>query len=422
MGAPAKGQDLGNDGLARDQTIAFGEGLRNWDGIKKYGAERVSERDRTPYQPDGLRAGTYRVFPIIGTTALFDDNIYATNKNRASDVRFEIVPVVRARSDFSRHILDFSVGAKQTEYLRNSQLNSTDGNFAVDGALHFDHAHTLSLSLLSELNHEDRAAPEAPRNAAERTAVFHNRAIAGIRRDAGRLWASFSTSVERWDFQNVRARDGTTIDQNARDTQITAAQLRLGYRFSPGFEFESKVRALRQSNFNPGAIDFSANGYEAVAGLSAEVNPLLRWRLLGGYGFRDYDSAKLRAAGNLLVEAELQWLPTQLATVYATARRAYSEGITGDGAGGRIDSSLGARIEYEALRNLVFTLGGEYRQSEFLGQSRLDHVTIGRVGFDYYHTKNWLFSLAYEHQEQRSNVEEDNFTRNRLWLTTRLRF
>jgi len=422
LGTRAVALDLGDEGLARGDTIAFQEGLRKWDNAKRYGAERVIDRDRTLFQPDGIRAGSYMVYPSLGTTVLFDDNIYATAKDRASDVRFEIVPVVRAKSNLPRHILDFAVGAKLTEYARHTELNTADFRFNMDGALHFDHAHTLSLSVLSALDHEDRAAPEAPKNAAEKTAVFHNRAIAGFKRDAGRMWAAFSTSIERWDFQDVKARNGSTIDQDLRDTQLSAAQAMLGYRFSPGFEVEAKLRALRQSNFGASALDFSAYGYEAVAGVSAEINPLLRWRLLGGYGIRNYDSAQLRTAGNGLLEAEIQWLPTQLMTVYATARRAFSEGVYGDGAGGRIDNSISGKLEYEALRNLVFTLGGEYRESEFLSESRRDRVTVGRIGADYYYTKNWLFSVGLEHQVQRSNIAEDNFTRNRLWFSTKLRF
>jgi hypothetical protein len=414
--------DLGDEGLGREDTIAFQEGLRKWDNVKRYGAERVVDRDRTMYQPDGLRTGNYRVFPSLGITALFDDNIYATSKNRVSDVRFEIVPVVRAKSQLPRHVLDFAVGAKLTEYARHDELNTADVRFNMDGALHFDHAHTLALSVLTALDHEDRAAPDAPKNAVEKTAVFHNRAVLGLKRDAGRIWASFSTTIERWEFQDVKARDGSIIDQSLRDTQIAAAQATLGYRFSPGFEVQGKVRALRQSNFGATALDFSANGYEAVAGVSAEISPLLRWRLLGGYGVRDYDSIDMRTAGNMLFEGELQWLPTQLMTITTTVRRAFAEGIFGDGAGGRIDNSVSAKLEYEALRNLVFTLSGEYRDSEFLSESRRDRVMIGRIGADYYHTKNWLFSLAYEHQTQRSNVEEDNITRNRVWLTTKLRF
>lgn len=414
--------DLGDEGLGREDTVAFRDGLRKWDNAKRFGAERVVDRDRTMYQPDGVRAGNYMIYPSLGATVLFDDNIYATNKNRTSDVRFEIVPVVRAKSDLPRHVLDFAIGAKLTEYVRHDELNTADFRFNMDGALHFDHAHTLSISVLSALDHEDRAAPDAPRNAAEKTAVFHNRAIVGLKRDAGRLWASFSTSIERWDFQDVKARDGSTIDQNMRDTQLAAAQAMLGYRFSPGFEVQGKLRMLRQDNFGATTVDFSAYGYEAVTGVSAEISPLLRWRLLGGYGVRDYDSAVLRMAGNGLLEAEIQWLPTQLMTITATARRAFAEGIFGDGAGGRIDNSVGAKLEYEVLRNLVFTFAGEYREAEYLSETRRDRVVTGRIAADYHYTKNWLFTLGLEHQAQRSNIEEDNITRNRVWLGTKLRF
>lgn len=414
--------DLGNEGLGRDDTIAYGESLRHWDNIKRYGAERVIDRDRKLYLPDGVRAGSYMLYPSLGTTVVFDDNIYATNKNRTSDMRFEIVPVVRARSNLPRHILDFAVGAKQTEYVKHSELNTTDVRFAMDGALHFDNAHTLALSVLSALDHEDRAAPDAPRNAIEKTAVFHNRVIAGIKRDAGRMYASFSAGVERWDFQDVKARNGSVIDQDIRDTQIVSAQAMLGYRYSPGYEIQAKVRTLRQSNYGATTLDYSANGYEAIAGVAAEISPLLRWRLLGGYGLRDYESNRLKSAGNVILESEIQWLPTQLMTAYLSARRAYAEGIEGDSPGGRLDNSIALRVEYEVLRNLVFTLGGEYRESEFFGERRRDQLMIGRAGLDYYHTKNWLFSVAYEHQTQSSNIEEDNMKRNRVWLSTKLRF
>ncbi len=414
--------DLGNEGLGRSDTVAYQDGLKKWDNAKRFGAERVVDRDRTLFQPDGVRSGNYVVYPALGTTVLFDDNIYATNTNRVSDVRFEIVPVVRAKSDLPRHVLDFAVGAKLTEYARHSELNTADFRFAMDGALHFDHAHTLALSVLSALDHEDRAAPDAPRNAAEKTEVFHNRAVVGLKRDAGRLYASFGASIERWDFQNVKARDGSIIDQEQRDMQIGAANTMLGYRFSPGYEMQAKLRVLRQDNFGPTTTNYSAYGYEVLAGVAAEINPLLRWRLLGGYGVRDYDTAQLGTPGNGLIEAELQWLPTQLTTFTASARRAYSEGIYGEGGGGRIDTVFGARLEYEVLRNLVFTIGGEYRASDFFGEDRHDRVTTGRISADYYYTKNWLFSLAYEHLDQRSNIQEDNIVRNRVWLSTKLRF
>src|SRR4051794_39545028 len=70
----ASALDLGRDGLERDETFAYGQSLKRWDNVKMYGGERVIDRDRTMYQPDGIRTGNYLIFPSLGTRVIFDDN------------------------------------------------------------------------------------------------------------------------------------------------------------------------------------------------------------------------------------------------------------------------------------------------------------------------------------------------------------
>lgn len=414
--------DLGSDGLARDETFAFGEGLKRWDNIKKYGAERIIDRDRTMYQPDGVRAGNYLVFPSVGTRVIFDDNVFATRTNKQSDVLFEVRPELRFQSHLPRHVLDFALGGRFTSYAEHSDLDTADGYASMNGALHIDSAHTLSVGLLSRYEHQDPFAPEAPVGAREKTPVWHNRATLGLRRDAGRLYGMISATADSWNFFDVKARDGSTIDQDNRDTEVLSTQLTTGYRFSPGYEVQAKVRGLRQNSAGLGGLDRDAWGYEALAGVVGEFNPLVRWRVLGGYGIRDFDQASLGTSAATLAEAEIQWLPTQLMTVTGTARRAFADGSASDFSSGRIDTALLARLDYEAWRNLVFTLGAEYRDSDFIGEGRHDRLYAGRIGFDYYHTKNWLFSAGYEYQHQDSNVAEKDLTRNKVWVGAKLRF
>ena len=78
-------------------------------------------------------------------------------------------------------------------------------------------------------------------------------------------------------------------------------------------------------------LDKSATGYEALAGLTAQLNPLVRWHLLGGYGIRDFDSTTIGRSTTSMFEAGVQWLPTQLMTISANAKRGYSEGVDSDG-------------------------------------------------------------------------------------------
>jgi hypothetical protein len=186
-----------------------------------------------------------------------------------------------------------------------------------------------------------------------------------LKRDAGRLYASFGASIERWDFQNVKARDGSIIDQEQRDMQIGAANTMLGYRFSPGYEMQAKLRVLRQDNFGPTTTNYSAYGYEVLAGVAAEINPLLRWRLLAATAFAT-TTARSSARPAMAHRSRAPVAPDAIDDVHRQRRRAYSEAST---ARRRRPHRHRVRRQarYEVLRNLVFTIGGEYRASDFFG-------------------------------------------------------
>lgn len=422
LSQPAAAEVLGNEADLLDETIAFRDWLKTYDNIKQYGAERVMDRDRKPYMPDGLRAGNYLIFPTIGTAVVFDDNIYATARNRESDIRYEVVPVVRLQSNFPRHALNFAFGGRLTRYAEHSDFDSNDVFAKADGALHFNHAHTLAASMLSSFEHEDRLSPDAPLNAREKTPVWYNQFSVGLKRDAGRLYGGLTATAQRWDYQDVRARDGSLIDQDFRDAERYSGALSVGYRFSPGYEFQGRVRGVRQLGLNADGIARDLAGYDVMAGLASELSPLLRWRILGGYGIRDADQPGIPSASGAIAEAEIQWLPTQTLTIYATLRRAFEDEAGTESALARIDNLVRLRAEYEVWRNLLFTFSAEYRDMGYLAESRRDRTIAGRLSIDYYHTKNWLFSIGYEHVQRHSNIDEFDLTRNKIWIGATLRF
>jgi hypothetical protein len=204
---------------------------------------------------------------------VFDDNIFATANDRVGDIRHELQPRIKFESHLPRHVLDVAIGGKLVSYLEHDEFDHIDGFAALKGALHFDHAHTLSATMLSTLEHEDLLAPLAPGNAAEQTPVWRNRVKLGARRDAGRLYGSIGLAAESWDYQDVTARDGSTIDQDERDSAIYSTNLELGYRFSPGYELRTRLRALRQETRAGADKDRDGYGYEGLAGVASEINP-----------------------------------------------------------------------------------------------------------------------------------------------------
>ncbi len=418
---PAHALDLdGTDGLLT-ATVASRERLRDYDNIKKYGAERVGDRDRKYAMPDGIRAGNYFVFPALGANVVFDDNIFRSDLNKHSDIRTELTPSVKLQSSLPRHQLDLSLDGKIVNYLDHTDQDYANVRAKLDGALHFDHAHTLSASLITSMEHEELGELNTALTAAAPIAVFHNRASVGITRDVGRLYGTLMATAEHWDYDDVRSKGGAMLDQDARDTTEIAAALRLGYRFSPGYELVAKLRALRDENRGDGTSDRDGDGFEAMAGLAFETNPLLRWRLLAGYGVRRFDELGTADVGTSLVEGQLQWLPTQYMTFTGSATRQIIAADAIDDAG-RVETRLTGRLDYEIWHNIVLNVGLEYKAAEFVGVFRNDETISGRVGLDYYANKNWLFTIGYEHAIRESTEDAFDMTRNRISLGAKLRF
>ncbi len=420
-GPHAQANNLDSDDGLITETVAGRDRLKVYDNIKKYGAERVADRDRQFAQPDGVRIGNFIVYPSIADNVVYDDNIFDSSVGRTADWRNEFRPGIALQSNLPRHEIDLSLAGKIVTYADNTDQNYEDYIAQIRGALHFDHATTMSASVLSALEHEERSAITAPIDAAEPVPVTHHRVVAGLTRDAGRLCGTLSATAEDYNYGDVTATDGSTLDQSYRDQTIYSAQLKTGYRFSPGYDLITKFKVSRLINEGQDDENRDAMEYEALTGLAFETDPLLRWRLLGGYGWREYDSSSLSSVSSGLLEGDVIWLPTQRMTVYGTIKHEIVDyiGSVGDGL---IETSASARIEYEIRHDLVGTVDLEYLDANFIGSPRHDQILTAGVGLDYYYTKNWLFTLGYVFEDRQSNEDIYDTTRNRFRAGAKLKF
>lgn len=407
-----------------DETVAYRQQLKAYDNSKQYGAERVSDRVRTAFRADGIRAGDFIIYPSVGFATVLDDNVYASPGPRLSDLRFELTPQVQMRSQLPRHALDLSLGGRIVSFAEHDDLNHNDAFAKAAGALHFDHAHTLAASLLSELVHPDVLDVSSPVGARRPVELWHNRASVGLTRDAGRIFGTVSAGIETWDYHPIRLSSGAIVDQDARDARLFDTQIRVGYRISPGFELLARLRGLRYVATHESGEENTATGYEAFAGLAFQSSPLLRWRLLGGYGVRDYDQPGRAPLATSLLEGEVEWLASQRLTITATARRSIAEssGTLASEGVGRIENALLVKAQYEVWRNLVVSLGGEIRDQEFVGVERHDRVALARIGLEYLWTRNVNLSLSWEHQYRDSSLNEFDLRRNLFTVGARVQF
>lgn len=420
---PVRADDLNLDDIDGLNTTTIAKQQRDeiWDQRELYGAETVAGHSRAFAKPDGIRAGNYIISPEARGLVTYDDNIFSSNKQKEWDIRSELDPAVRFQSHLPRHVLDFSLDGKLVDFAQHADQNYADIKGRLDGALHFDSAHTLSASVLSSLGHDERSSPSFPYVARDPVEIIHNKAAVGITRDVGRLYGTISAAAESWNYaDNVRL-DGKPLNLDSRDTQAYSTQLRFGYRISPGYDFVGKVRGIKKLNEGEGGIDQDSLGYEALAGLAFETDPLLRWRIMGGYGIRDYEKAGLPSLTTTLLEGSVEWLPTQRLTIYGTITRRINETGGPDG-GAALQTGGELRADYEIYHNLLLN-AGLYIRDDKSTTAGSDELTYGgRIGLEYYFDKNWLFTFAYQHDVRESDSDSRNMDRNRFTIGATLRF
>jgi hypothetical protein len=385
-------------------TVASQELRREWMEARNRGARSVDDADRGFAEPEGVRVGNFFIHPSINETIAYDSNIFGLPKDPIADWRFITTPTLSIRSQLPRHVFDMTVFGRFMNFAEHPDQDYANFGGSARTALHIDHAHTLSVSAVAKREHEERNAITASQSAAEPVPVDEFRASIGLTRDVGRLYGTVSASADKLDYGNVPAIGGGTLDQSYRDQELYAAQVRAGYRISPGFDFVANVRGIKQFNEpeTPGQANRNSTGYEVSAGLAFESDPLLQWRLIGGYGFRDYESSEYADVSSSLLEARVNWLATDRLTLTGVASRRIADDV-GANDNGRIETTADISANYEIRHDLFAEANVGYADVDFLGTSRTDQIFETGATLQYYYTKNALFTLGYTYENRNSN-------------------
>src|SRR5919206_3265727 len=122
--------------------------------------ESVFQRARPDYDPLGVRAGAFRIFPRAEVAEACNDNIFATKNNEVDDFITLLRPQIRAESDWGRHALGFQAGAENGRYFDHTGEDYLDGYVSTDGRIDIVHNTFLRTGLGWQHLHEDRGSPD----------------------------------------------------------------------------------------------------------------------------------------------------------------------------------------------------------------------------------------------------------------------
>jgi hypothetical protein len=371
----------------------------------------VTSRPRPDFDPLGIRAGGFLIFPSVSVDGEYNDNIFATEDDEESDFIFTFRPRIAARSNFPRHSLNLTVQSDIGRYVDNTDENFVDYGTALAGRLDITRSNRLVGGVFYDHGHDSRDDPEDPGVEVTDEPVEFDEygGDLGFEQDFNRFNVAVAGDIARRDYEE----DDPEVPEDERDRTLYGGRLRTGYFISPRINafvqggYRREVRDTSEGDDPP--IKRDNNVYDARVGTAIDFTGLLFGEVSIGWQVQEFDESELDSENGLAYGAGLTWNPTQLTS------------LSLDGGGGFEPSDVGAsafrnrvalRVDHELLRNVL--IGGQvaYRRDDFQDADRVDNRFD--VGPDITYLLNRYLSVGarYTFSTRTSDDSEREFTRN----------
>jgi len=374
----------------------------------------------TAYDPLGIRAGAFRIYPSTDASLTYNDNVYATKDDTDSDFIAVIGPEIDVQSDFSRHAVGFNVFSRVGRYFQETKENYWDYGIEGDGRLDITRNNNLQGSIAVARLHDARDDPEDDATLAESV-----RPVRFMDYD-GRLAYNhlFNRVTFRltgiFDRRDYRQGAGTA-DQNDRDRNIYTGLLRVGYNVSPRINtFVEGLYAVQRRDVHRDSDGFErdSNGWGARTGVDVNFTDLLFGEAFVGYRREYFDDSEFETESGVNYGVNLTWLPTLLTTVTLTGGSDF-EPTSNEDSSANFETTIGLRVDHELMRNVLIGAEGGYVRSDFENTNVTDNRFDAGADITYLINRHFSVGAAYGFTKRDSDDEDDEFDRNLFTVRVR---
>ncbi|MGD9511484.1 MAG: outer membrane beta-barrel protein [Geminicoccaceae bacterium] len=382
----------------------------------------IAQRPRPDYDPLGIRAGSFLIFPSISLSGTYDSNVFATEDDEDSDVGAILAPRVDVNSNWSRHALNFSAGAVGALWNDYSENDYLDAFAATNGRLDITRNDIASGTLRFDRLHEDRDDPDDSGTTSIGTSDRGNltRYYRGLldtqyRHNFNRIFTVVGGGVQRLLYDDIGDRENSR-----RDRWEYGGRARLGYQVSP------RIGTFVQGNYSWREYDEDQNidgelqkrdnhGWRAALGTTVDITSIVFGEASFGYSKRYYDADGLNNSGGFGANGNITWNVTPLTSlIFSASSEVLESTVTfeGDTAEGNLQNQVGVEVQHELLRNVLLngTLG--YTRDDFQGTSRNDNIYAAGFGASYLLNRNLSLNANYTFTKRDSDDDTAEFDRN----------
>ena len=177
-----------------------------------------------PYDPLGIRAGSFLIYPQLSVSEVYDTNVTAVPNNEDDDFITLLQPLVTVQSNFSRHSLNLTAGGNIAFHVNQTDEDYQDAFIQSNGRLDITRQNYLDAALNFGRAHEGRDDPENN----------PDQSLKELYQYGGSL--SFTQLFNRLNFRltgGVARDDYAQNSDSDRDQNAYTGELRTGFFVSP---------------------------------------------------------------------------------------------------------------------------------------------------------------------------------------------
>ncbi len=375
-----------------------------------------------PFDPVGIRVGSFVVFPEMEIAASFLTNALSSPDD-TPDSAFLFAPAARVVSNWSNHAVELRGALDLSRYAEFE--TEDDRGFLVEGRGRLDILRsTNAQGLISRQRaQESRSAVDAA-TVGPRTTVTTDRGEGAFNHRFNRLRLQLRGGITSESYSpDIDPVTGAET-RSDRDNVEREIALRASWEFKPTLtvfgEVEGNHRDFSRRAVSDGLSRNSA-GTRYRGGVSfGETGAYLRGELALGYGRQDLDAAALEDIDGLIFDASLAWRATGLTTVLFNAQTGFTNSTTA-GTGGVLERRFELGLRHAFRPYLVGEAAVAITDRGFAGIGIDEREVAWNLGVEYYLRREAVLFGTFERTVFRSDFDDQDFENDEFRLGLRLR-
>jgi hypothetical protein len=358
-----------------------------------------------PYEPIGIRAGSFLLRPSIEVSRGYDSN--PARVTNGSGSQFTVVtPAFEARSQWSTHELGASLRGSYYAYDTASQLNRPAGEGRVFSRIDASRDTNFDLEGRLIVGTDNPGSPNLQADLARFPVYTTTGGTFGVAQRFNRLELVGKGTFDRTVYGNSELTDGTSSSNADRDFNQYGGRLRASYEFFPGFRPFVEIAAdkrVHDLKFDRNGIDRNSEALTPMVGSTFEITRILTGEAAVGYQMRRYEDPALQELRGIVADASLTWAATGLTNVKLTAT-SRAEESTVVGVSGTLRRDAGLQVDHAFRRWMIGTLKLGIGQDQYVGSGRVDNRTSLGAALVYKFTREVSIKGEFTQEWMNSNA------------------